>query len=305
MQPSTTVSSDLIVIINKKARQSNDVAETVLAACRSRLSGITEVFLAQPDEITQALHEARARKPHTVVIGGGDGTIRTAAATFAGTSTRLGILPLGTTNNFARSLRLPLDWTAALAVIAAGHTSTITLGKANDAVFCSGLTLGISVDTARQTTRAEKRRIGRLAYIKNTARLFWHHQPFRCDLTIDGETTSFTTHQILIANAPYHAAVPIAPESVEEPHLTALVFGKNDKRWSHIKNGVRYLLGHYQDSRDGLVHTGRRIEIRTDKRLPIEADGEVIGTTPVVCTAWPAALHVYLPTPTPSLRRGS
>jgi diacylglycerol kinase family enzyme len=125
--------------------------------------------------------EWRARGYQAVIAAGGDGTIGTVATQIAGTELPLGILPLGTSNDTARALGIPLDLDAASAVIAQGTPTPIAIGEVlpramgssltqadvpnQGKVFLHALTLGLNVAFARLATDvAQRRRWGKLTY---------------------------------------------------------------------------------------------------------------------------------------------
>ena len=82
-------------------------------------------------------------RPPILVIGGGDGTIGSAASVVVGTHIVLGILPLGTLNHFAKDLNLPTDLDAALDLIAAAKMRTVDVGEVNGRVFLNNSSIGI------------------------------------------------------------------------------------------------------------------------------------------------------------------
>src|SRR3954447_9297302 len=106
-----------------------DNLEMVLASAFAA-SGVEAVIAFVPCEelrssAATALKRARRGEIDAVVVGGGDGTVRTVAAVLAGTGVPLGILPLGTLNHFAKDLGIPLELDGAAAVIATGSARTI------------------------------------------------------------------------------------------------------------------------------------------------------------------------------------
>ncbi len=78
-----------------------------------------------------------------IIVGGGDGSIRTVAAIVAGSGVPLGILPLGTLNHFAKDLKIPLGIDEAVEIIAAGKTSLVDIGEANGKIFINNSSIGI------------------------------------------------------------------------------------------------------------------------------------------------------------------
>lgn len=99
-----------------------------------------------------------------VILGGGDGTLNPSAAGLRDSGLPLGILPLGTANDLARTLGVPEDPERAAAVIADGRTTRLDLGYVNGRPFFNVASLGLSVDITRRLTKVMKRRWGRLAY---------------------------------------------------------------------------------------------------------------------------------------------
>ncbi|MGB6195357.1 MAG: diacylglycerol kinase family protein, partial [Methyloceanibacter sp.] len=90
-----------------------------------------------------ALARARSAEIDAVVVGGGDGSIRTVAGVLAQTGVPLGILPLGTLNHFAKDLGIPLHLKEAAEVIAKGEKRTVDLAEVNGETFINNSSIGI------------------------------------------------------------------------------------------------------------------------------------------------------------------
>lgn len=109
-----------------------------------RESGLEpELQLVEPSRIARAVLEARIRGARAVFVGGGDGTLSTAASVLVGTSTALGVLPVGTRNHFAQDLGLPRDVIGTVRAAAAGHFADVDVGEVNGRVFVNNLSLGL------------------------------------------------------------------------------------------------------------------------------------------------------------------
>ena len=103
-------------------------------------------------------------KTRILVVGGGDGTLGSAASAVAGTDVVLGVLPLGTLNHFARDLGLSNDLGAALDIIAAGHVEQIDVASVNGRVFLNNSSIGIYPFLVNERTAEQKRLgVGKLA----------------------------------------------------------------------------------------------------------------------------------------------
>ena len=117
-----------------------------LGYCGEWSAGLAEKFRAQGAEADITLARsggemiARARRAvadgaPVVVAGGGDGTINAVASALVGSQTRLGVLPLGTLNHFAKDMNIPLDLDAAVANAVRGKTARVDVGEVNGRIF--------------------------------------------------------------------------------------------------------------------------------------------------------------------------
>src|SRR6476620_10384727 len=136
---------DVPVLINSgggAASADPDIAKTVEAALRE--AGVAaRVELLTGDDCTVRLSALAEREEPLVVVGGGDGTISAAASALAGTETRLGILPLGTLNHFARDLSIPADVDEAAALIAKGSVRQVDVAEMNERIFINNSAIGL------------------------------------------------------------------------------------------------------------------------------------------------------------------
>jgi diacylglycerol kinase family enzyme len=115
--------------------------------------------LPAPHDLATAAREALDTHADAIIAGGGDGTISSVAAALAGTSTPLGILPLGTLNHFAKDAGIPLDLQKAVEVIAARSIRRVDVALVNDRIFINNASIGVypSFVASRERLRAEGR----------------------------------------------------------------------------------------------------------------------------------------------------
>ncbi len=139
-------------------------------------------------ELAATLDRVLAEGHDLVVVGGGDGTVSCAAGRVAGTDVVLGVLPLGTANDFARTLEIPSNLAEACAAIADGKVVDIDLGRANGEPFLNVASVGLSVAVTEALSPRLKRYLGPLAYGVATLRSYARHKPFRARLEFpDGD----------------------------------------------------------------------------------------------------------------------
>ncbi|GMA78261.1 hypothetical protein GCM10025880_46780 [Methylorubrum aminovorans] len=114
-----------------------------------------------------------------VILGGGDGTMNAAAPALVETKLPFGILPLGTANDLARSLGLPLEPEAAAGLIPTAPEKAIDLGWVNGHYYFNVASVGFSADLASELTADAKKAWGTVGYAIAAIRLLRRARPSR------------------------------------------------------------------------------------------------------------------------------
>lgn len=295
-----------IVIINtrsRKARRSFDAALALLA--RQGITVLAAHDVTDPGELAGILgRELDAHDCPLVIIGGGDGTISEVVDLLAGTDRVLGLLPLGTSNNFARTLGIPLDLRAAVEVIANGKLADVDLGLVAPAgggadelgdYFANVASIGVSARIATSVPGWSKRFFGRLAYVITAVKVIASQPSFDVTLTIDGVSDHLRAQQVVIANGRFHAGRPIAESaSADDRRLTVQTI--TAPRRTHLAIVLlSYLAGRGDRSPHTLLTTASHATIDCAPAQAIEIDGELKATTPVRISVAAEALNVLVP----------
>ncbi|MEI6669395.1 MAG: diacylglycerol kinase family protein [Acidobacteriota bacterium] len=140
------VGARIVVVINPSARSAGD-RDAVVTLCRL-LEKRYRVETVAPSTVEE-LHlaaKAAAHSADALVVAGGDGTLHRVINAIDGTGVALGLLPLGTGNDFARALRLPFDPAGASANILDGRTRQIDLVAVNGRLFCTVGVIGVAAE---------------------------------------------------------------------------------------------------------------------------------------------------------------
>ena len=220
-----------------------------------------------------------------LIVGGGDGTISAAASALVGTETKLGVLPLGTLNHFARDLGIPTDLDAAAGLMGGGNARLVDIGEMNDRIFINNSAIGLYplmvVDRDQQ-----RRRLGRskaialvVASLRTLAR--FNHQ--RLTLTVNDEHTGrIDTPLLFVGNNDYRIdlGAPGQRESLDDGQLFVLVMRKKTRR-GLIAASVRALLGRAR--KDDMVKLDgvERLRVSSHRhQLAVSLDGEVVRIEP-------------------------
>jgi diacylglycerol kinase (ATP) len=288
---------DVVVVVNTRSSRAAAAHEAVLSKLAADGVHVTaaHVITDPSAQLRPALADAVRRRPGMLLVGGGDGTVAAAVDLLAhNTGTVLGCLPLGTTNNFARTLGLPLRLAAALDVLRCGRVADIDVGLLDGRPFANMVSVGVSAAVASQTPAALKRRLGRAAYAATAARALRTAEPFLAEVHSGGLTWRVVTHQLNVANGAVHAGSRIAGDArVDDRLLVAYRLGSGT-RSSTVRAAVRQAMTTRQPMAAKGYVVGSDLTITTDRPLPVDVDGELAGTTPIRVRVAPAALQVVV-----------
>jgi YegS/Rv2252/BmrU family lipid kinase len=280
-----------LVLINPNSRNGKADLRPALDLLRS--GGIELVELPDPQALGRAV--ATQREADLVIVGGGDGTLNAAADSVIASGLPLGILPLGTANDLARTLELPTDPAAAAEVFLAGRTRQIDLGRINGKPFFNVASLGLSIDVARAMTGETKRRWGVLGYPLAFWRASRRRRSFRADIRCDQERRRVHSVQIWVGNGRHFGGgMTVAADATIDDGMLDLVSLAPRGFWGLILTSPLLRWGHHDDPR--VRHwRGTEIEIHTHRPMPINTDGELTTETPARIEVDPKAITVFTP----------
>jgi YegS/Rv2252/BmrU family lipid kinase len=235
-----------------------------------------------------------------VVAVGGDGTVRACAQALAGTAVPLGIVPRGTANLAARALGLPARLDAALACALGGHERRIDLATADGITFVAMAGLGTDAAVVGATPARLKTRAGWLAYAAVGARhARGRHAAF--GISLDGTPMATSAGSVVVGNAGLlPGGFRLLPDArLDDGLLDVCVLAPSSLMdWGVVTR--RVLAASRRDDRRLARYRARRVEIRADRDLPRQVDGEVIARgRELTVTVMPRALVVRVPGPVP------
>jgi diacylglycerol kinase (ATP) len=234
------------------------------------------------------------------VAGGGDGTISTAARLLAHRDIALGLLPLGTTNNFARTAGIPLDLGEAIAVMARGKVIDLDLGLAGDQAFTNHVGVGLSAEVMLRAPRPLKRLLGRFAYPLTALGLLATHRPLRITVRAGGRSHEFVSHQVYVANGGHHAGRPITGDANADDRLLVAYPVGGSGKWDLLRETARNAAtGPRRSLREEPFLAVDELWLETDRPARAEVDGEPSGRTPMRIGLAANALRVMAPADAP------
>lgn len=207
-----------------------------------------------------------------VVICGGDGTINFVinALKEKNLDPEIGIIPVGTANDFAYALGIKSDITGAAQQIINGKVRRVDCGKVNDKYFVNVLSFGVLTTTSQQTSDKEKHIIGRLAYLRTGFVDLLNMHSIPLSIKCNGEEHKFEAVMFLAFNGNSAGQFKLAPKaSVDDGKFDILILDYDNKAKT-FWNMVSYLINHASHA----VHHFRtdKVELNchTDERTDID-----------------------------------
>lgn len=239
---------------------------------------------------------AHAEEVDAVVVAGGDGSVNSAAAGLAETGLPAGIVPMGTANDLAKTLAIPLDAEEAVETILSGHRRPIDLGVANDKYFLNAASIGVSTRIARALHGPYKKRFGVFAYGIATLRVLTQARVFHAEIEIDGKVEVVKTIQITVGSGRrYGGFLTIHEDAEPDDGLLDLIAVRINRWWQILPLTPALLRGHYGNRKKVLTHTMREVIVRTRSSHDVDLDGDLLTTTPVSFSVRPAAIEIFVP----------
>ncbi|HZU18398.1 MAG TPA: diacylglycerol kinase family protein [Candidatus Dormibacteraeota bacterium] len=313
---------DLLVVVNPAAAAGRTGRAWPRIASRLRAAGLEfDVAMTScPGEATRLAREAvRAGRP-IVAAAGGDGTVHEVVNGFfegdepLPTRTRLGVVPAGTGGDFRRTLEVPLEPEAAAAVLRAGRSRRIDVGRLRCAAPEGGVVLrhfvnvadaGIGGEVVARVNRAGReggllRRLpsGELTFLLASllTLLAWRNRPMR--VVADGEARELIAQQVVVANGRYFGGgMKVAPLARPDDGLLDVVIAGDLSWWDNLRGLGRVRRGTHLDVPGPkiLFTRARRVEVDSPEPVRVDADGEQPGSLPAVFEVVPGALEVICP----------
>ncbi|MBW7849734.1 MAG: lipid kinase [Rhodospirillales bacterium] len=284
-----------LLVINRRSRQGESDLSRPLALLAEH-GVLVDVEPVEDPSSIPAVIEARAQDIDIVIVAGGDGTVNAAVDQLVRHGLPLGVLPLGTANDLARTLCIPANLEEASEVIAAGRRHEIDLGWVNGKHFLNVASIGLSVSVAEELTADVKRRWGPLSYLISAARVLRNTPPFRARIQCDKRILRMWATQVAVGNGRYYGGgMTVAEEARIDDGTLHLYAIKPRRLLDYVALLPALRRGRHKHSQGVHVAQGTEIEVITRPRLPINTDGEVTTKTPGHFRVVPRALAVFVP----------
>jgi YegS/Rv2252/BmrU family lipid kinase len=293
--------SRALLLVNRHARRGKDDLLQAIQCLQDLGFVLREESTEHPEHLAEVIQRYRDQVD-MVIVGGGDGTLNAAVQGLVNTHLPLGILPLGTANDLARTLGIPSSVPEACEIIAGGQLRSIDLGCVNDQYFLNTASMGLSVKITRNLSSEAKRTWGVLAYAVTAIQVLLKTRPFRAEIrwrapnSEKEESVQVKTLQIAVGNGRYYGGGMAVAHDADVDDQRLDLYSLEVEHWWEVifalpalRNGTQFLLPNVR------TIEAQEIKVFTRKTRSINTDGEITTQTPAHFRLIPHALSVFVP----------
>ena len=265
-----------VLLVNTRSKKGRTSVEIVANRLRSAGYDITDNYkLTQGTDLHETMKSIMKSPPTLLVVGSGDGTVSAVSGYLANSNTALGYIPLGTTNNFGRSLGLPMDTEESVNVITKGKLADVNLGKVGEEYFVNMATFGVSMIVAQGVPHGLKQLFGRASYAIYSLVSILRHRPLTIDIETSHGHETYKTHQLCVANGSRHAGQQIAEDAhIDKNQLLAYSLGSSHRLTTFLSSLWLLLSAHLPAAKKGFI-ADSAMTIHLSRPQRIEIDGEI------------------------------
>jgi YegS/Rv2252/BmrU family lipid kinase len=284
-----------LLLINRVSRLGEANAQAARDALEALDVEITLGRFETADDVPAEI-DRHAEAVDMIVLGGGDGTLNLAAAAMMRSGKPLGVLPLGTANDFARTLLIPTELKAACRNVVEGVTHGVDLGQCNDVYFVNVASIGLAVRAREYRSDVAKRWFGSLGYASNVFAAYRDTKPFNATVRCGERTHRLRSIQLAIGNGRYFGGgLAVASDAALDDGRLDL-YSLEPQSLTRLIGMLPALVRGPDNSVQGVqLLEGPAFEVTTDRPMSINTDGEIVTQTPATFHVLPAALRVKVP----------
>lgn len=279
----------VLLIINpssggEKAREYEELAKNKLS---SFFDEVEIKYTEKAGDAKEFAKKAAEDKYHSVFVMGGDGSVNETISGIAELDYRpnFGFFPLGTVNDLARALHIPLDPKEAIENFDIDRITNLDVGKINDSYFINVVAIGTIPESINNVDSKEKTRLGKLAYFVSGAKELINTGFYDFEITVDNQTQTIRTSTILVgltnSIGGFESMFPKAKVDDGKLHIA---YTKDSSLWDTIKALPQIITGIESSSEhiDYTTFSKAYIKlINPEDSLTVNIDGDEGDSLPV------------------------
>lgn len=285
-----------LLIVNPNARNGRGYGTEIRSALERSGLQLIEKNPLDGETISDVIF--RERDCDLVIVGGGDGSLNAAAKGLMETGLPLAILPLGTANDFARTIGIPADPLEAARRLLSYEVQPIDLGEVNGHLYFNVASIGFSAELAQQLSSAAKKKWGKFGYAIVAARILMRSELFTAYLEHDGMTEKIRTLQVSVGNGKFYGGgMAVEKDATVDDGKLDFYSLEVDHWWKLLRLLPSLRRGTHSKWDDVRAFPTTEVIIRTKKPRAVNTDGELSTWTPAHFRLLRKAINVYMPDP--------
>jgi diacylglycerol kinase (ATP) len=306
---SPTISATTVFLVNPASANGSTGRRWPELARRASALGLEgDTLLSErPGHLIELAREAVDNGATLVVAVGGDGTLNEVVNGVAGRGVELASIPLGTGMDFGRTYGLPTKFDDAVRVALEGDVRTIDAGRVTyrtwagdtaERYFANVSSVGMSGAVAQRANGMSKALGGKVTFFYALTRVFLEWQNTEVTVRLDDAERRGRMHDVIVANGVWHGGgMKLAPDAAPDDGQFDVVLIGDVSKADFLTTAPKIYKGKHVHHPKVEVLRSKRVEVDAPVQLPIELEGEQVGTTPATFEVVPDALRVRVPRP--------
>ena len=266
------------IIVNPTAARGKaaKVGRTVEDICNDRNIDSQVVFTKKAGDATKLAAKARDQFDCIVAVGG-DGTINEIINGMVGGSSTLGIVPVGSGNDFVRALGISHKLTDVIDNLVSMKTRAIDIGKAGDRYFQNGLGIGFDAWVVQETLKVHRLR-GTAIYLYSVLKTIHSYSPPLVKLDYNGESREEKFYMITVGNGiSLGGGFKLTPHAILDDGLFDLNIIREIKKWEVYQNLISVFAGKHIYLEQVTTARTEQLSFRSDEGFAAHIDGELLS----------------------------
>ncbi|MCL7998216.1 lipid kinase [Brucella sp. 21LCYQ03] len=283
-----------LLIVNPKARNGEGFNRDMRSILENGGLSLIEKTAKDDESVSDVIRANN--NVDMVIVGGGDGTLNVAARGLVDTKLPLAILPLGTANDFARTIGIPADPTEATRQLLTYQQLPIDLGEVNGHLYFNVASIGFSAELAQKLSADAKKKWGKLGYAIAAARILARSELFTAYLEHDGITEQIKTLQVSVGNGKFYGGgMAVEKDATIDDGKLDFYSLEVDHWWKLLRLLPSLRQGTQSKWDDVRAFPTTEVIIRTKKPRPVNTDGELSTWTPAHFKLHRRAINAFRP----------